>query len=417
MKHEPLFRQEVIEYRRRRLLGDVIVVQPLGQSILTAALTVSCFVGLAFLAAGTYSKTETVPGYLAPAGGIVQVYANRGGIVAGVSVHEDDVVTSGTPLVVLSLETAGTDGAVGEKFEIQTRARMAETDRQIDSAGTRFADDTQKLKARIRSIRSELASMDLRLSSEAEMLKLQQEDVRRYGELQRTGDGTYLELSRRRQLALTQESAIEAQQQQRQQRRSDLNDMEAELVALPTEYADKISKLRSLRSELQQSLAQLEINSAYQITAPVTGRIAALQATVGQNVGAQTPLAAIIPEASSLEATLLVPPRALGLIQVGQDVRVRIDAFPYQRFGALNGRVMQISKASYKPGELLAPVQYAQTVYRVIVELDRTHIAAYGEERPLTPGMTLTADVVTDRRHFIDWMLDPLRAIHNRTVG
>jgi len=65
-----------------------------------------------------------------------------------------------------------------------------------------------------------------------------------------------------------------------------------------------------------------------------------------------------------------------------------------------------------RPGELLAPIDFKDTVYRVVVTLDRTSVTAYGEQRALTPGMTLTADVVTDRRHFIDWVLDPLKAIH-----
>jgi len=417
MKSDALFRAEVIEHRRRRLMGEVILVQPLTQTMMTAALTLFSMIALSYLTTGTYARTEMVPGYLAPTGGLAQIYASHGGIVTEVSVHEGDFVAKDAPLVRLSLEMAGADGTLGDKLKRETRSRIAETDSQIAGADQHYVDDTQRLKSRIQSVRAELASLGQRLSSEVQTLTLLEDDVRRYAELQRTGDGTVLELNRRRQIALAEEGTIRQLEQQREQRYGDLKDAESQLAILPTDHAEKLSQLRSARSALEQSLAQLDVNSTYVITAPVKGRIASLQAEEGQAATGQAPLAALIPEGSGLEANLLVPSRSAGLIQVGQEVRIRVDAFPYQRFGMLIGHIQRLSKASYRPGELLAPIEFKDAVYRVIVALDRTSIAAYGEERPLTSGMTLTADVVTDRRHFIDWMLDPIRAAKSRTGG
>jgi len=384
---------------------------------MTAALTLFSVVGLTYLATGTYAKTETVQGYVAPTGGLAQIYAAHGGIVTDVPVHEGDYVEKGAPLVRLSLETAGTNGVLGDKLKAETASRIAETDRQIAGTNQRYDENTRRLQARILSIRSELVSLEQRLSSEAETLKLMEDDVTRYAELQRTGDGTLLELNRRKQMALTQTGTIRQLEQQREQRQGDLKEVEAQLTALPTDRAEKLSQLRNARSELEQSLAQLDINSAYVIPAPVAGRVASLQAEPGQAVIAQTPLAALVPEGSGLEANLLVPSRSVGFVQIGQEVRLRIDAFPYQRFGMMTGHIAQISKASYRPGELLAPIEVKETVYRVVVSFERNAVSAYGEDRALTPGMTLTADVVTDRRHFMDWLLDPIRAVRARGKG
>jgi membrane fusion protein len=409
-----LFRPEVMEHQRRRLMGEVILVQPMTQTVMTAALTLFSVAGLAFVVAGTYAKTETVQGYVAPTGGLAQIYATHGGIVTEVPVHEGDYVEKGTPLVRLSLETAGANGTLGDKLKSETKSRIAETNRQIVAVDQRFDEEALRLRAHVVGIRSELSILEQRLSSEAETLKLMEQDVSRYAELQKTGDGTLLELNRRKQMALSETGTIHQLEQQREQRQGDLKDAESQSQALPTDRAEKLSQLRNSRSELEQSLAQLDINSAYVIPAPVAGRVASLQAEPGQAVISQTPLAALVPEGSGLEANLLVPSRSAGLIQVGQEVRIRVDAFPYQRFGVLTGHVSQISRASFRPGELLAPIEVKDTVYRVVVTFERTSVTAYGEDRPLTPGMTLTADVVTDKRHFIDWVLDPLRAIRTR---
>ncbi|MCW0983628.1 HlyD family efflux transporter periplasmic adaptor subunit [Agrobacterium sp. BT-220-3] len=410
---EALFRTEAIEHRRR-LRGEVMIAQPVSHGVMTAILGVFVVVGATYLMTGTYARKETVQGYIAPTGGLAQLYATKGGIVTKVLVHEGDVVTQGQPMVELSLETTGADGQVGEKLRSETQARIQSIDTQITAAKARFDEEGRRLSARVEGLGGELASQEQRLESERRLQALQTDDAGRYAQLQIKGSGTRFELSRRQQQIFAQESVIHELERQKEQRQGDLNDARSQLAGLPAERDDKLAQLQGLRSELEQSLAQLQVNRAYVMVAPVAGRVAALQAQPGQTAVAQSPLAALVPAGSNLEANLLVPPRAAGLIQPGQEVRLRVDAFPYQRFGVVSGHVVQVSRATYREGELLAPIAFKDPVYRVTVSLERTSIAAYGEERPLTPGMTLIGDVITDRRHFTDWVLDPLKAIGSR---
>ncbi|NTG25127.1 HlyD family efflux transporter periplasmic adaptor subunit [Agrobacterium rhizogenes] len=410
---EALFRTEAMEHRRR-LRGEVMIAQPVSHGVMTAILGVFVVVGATYLMTGTYARKETVQGYVAPTGGLAQLYATKGGIVTRVLVHEGDVVTQGQPMVELSLETTGADGQVGEKLRLETQTRIQSIDTQMTAAKARFDEEGRRLSARVEGLGGELASQEQRLESERRLQALQTDDAGRYAQLQVKGSGTRFELSRRQQQILAQESVIHELERQKEQRQGDLNDARSQLAGLPAEQDDKLAQLQGLRSELEQSLAQLQVNRAYVMVAPVAGRVAALQAQPGQTAVAQSPLAALVPAGSNLEANLLVPPRAAGLIQPGQEVRLRVDAFPYQRFGVVSGHVVQVSRATYREGELLAPIAFKDPVYRVTVSLERTSIAAYGEERPLTPGMTLIGDVITDRRHFTDWVLDPLKAIGSR---
>jgi membrane fusion protein len=404
---------EAVEHRRR-LRGEVMIVQPVSHKVMTSVLGLIVVVGGAYLLSGTYARTETVQGYIAPTGGLAQVYATKGGTVTRVLVHEGDVVTQGQSLVELSLETAGADGPAGEKLRSETEGRIQAIDTQIAAAIARYDEDARRLTARAAALSEELASQDQRLLSERKLQALQVDDASRYAQLEARGSGTQFELSRRQQQVLTQEGSIYELKRQKASRTGDLRDTRSQLVSLPAERDDKLAQLRNARSELKQALAQLEVNRSYFMIAPVAGRVAVLQAQPGQTAVAQSPLMALVPAASSLEANLLLPPRAAGLIQPGQEVRLRVDSFPYQRFGAVTGHVVQISRATYREGELLAPIAFKDAVYRVTVSLERTSVAAYGEERPLAPGMTLIGDVITDRRHFTDWVLDPLRAIGSR---
>ncbi len=174
----------------------------------------------------------------------------------------------------------------------------------------------------------------------------------------------------------------------------------------------------SAQSNLQglfQQRSKIEGNSSYAIVAPVSGRVTSLQASVGSTVTGVVPLMILIPDGAQLRADIFVPSRAIGYVRPGQEVRLLYDAFPYQRFGSFAARVETISRQAIAGQETNAPFKIDEPVYRVIVVPDRQQVDAYGQRVALQPGMTLVADLVLDRRSFLDWILDPVRAVANRT--
>ena len=84
-------------------------------------------------------------------------------------------------------------------------------------------------------------------------------------------------------------------------------------------------------------------------SSPVAGRVAALPVAVGQPVSPGGTVAVVIPEGAKLEAELLAPSRAAGFIRPGQDVRLMLQAFPYQRFGTVKGEIKTISHHRARP--------------------------------------------------------------------
>jgi membrane fusion protein len=91
-----------------------------------------------------------------------------------------------------------------------------------------------------------------------------------------------------------------------------------------------------------------------------------------------------------------------------------VDAFPFQQYGVIQGQVREIARSALRPGEINAPIEFKEPVYRVRVALIGPGIRAYGVDKPLQPGMTLKADVITDKRTFMSWLLDPLLAARAR---
>jgi membrane fusion protein len=117
-----------------------------------------------------------------------------------------------------------------------------------------------------------------------------------------------------------------------------------------------------------------------------------------------------------LEAYLYVPSRAIGFIRPGQLVKVQFQAFPYQRFGTYNGRIIDVSDTILSPLELPIKMSLSEPVYRVAVELEQQTVTAYGEEVTLQAGMLLNADISVDTRNLMEWLLDPLYSLKERML-
>jgi membrane fusion protein len=197
-------------------------------------------------------------------------------------------------------------------------------------------------------------------------------------------------------------------------RTGETGDLARQRGALAPARASEASQLRSAKTQLETGLTELSVQDGYVIRAPVAGRVSSMNIRAGEAASPNAPLVSIAPSGSPMEAQILLPTRAAGFVSEGQAVRLMVDAFPFQQYGVIQGQVREVARSALRPGELNAPIEFKEPMYRVRVALTGPGITAYGVEKPLQPGMTLKADVITDKRTFMSWLLDPLLAARAR---
>ena len=185
---------------------------------------------------------------------------------------------------------------------------------------------------------------------------------------------------------------------------------------------DAARKGDEARQALAKAVSRLASTRLY---APIDGVVQQLSVTTyGQVVGAGQQLATLTPTDSALQVEALVANMDIGFVRVGQEVSVKLDAFPFTRFGALHGKVIAIAAAAVDeqqakrsfanattPGnepDSPAPGQTQSFVFPVTVAIDSNAMRVDGASIPLTPGMTATVDIKTESRRVIDYFLSPL---------
>ena len=135
------------------------------------------------------------------------------------------------------------------------------------------------------------------------------------------------------------------------------------------------------------------------VLAPADLVVGVIHAGSGQEVAAGQALVELLPARGKLEAQLRIPAAAIGFIESGQPVRLRYDAFPDRKFGRASGKIESVS---LKPA--------ADGFYRARVVLERDYVQAFGERIALRPGMSLTGEIVIERRSMLEWLFEPLHA-------
>jgi len=406
----PLFRSEVIEFERQnRQWGRVVPIQPPAVRLTVWFITVSVVAIVLLLSVTRYARKETVIGYLAPAAGTARIFAPQQGIVSAVHVEQGQRVEEGQPLLRVTVDQIAADGEDVNAAILVTLERQKQSlTRQIAAEGHRGNSERDRLTAQIRGAETELADISAQISIQRERIRVVEKLVNSGAQLAARGLVSELEQRRREEGLLEQKLSLNSLFQQLTARQNQLTETRFTLEQLSTVVADKVQQLYTTFSATEQRIAEVNGRRAYTVRAPIAGYVSSLQASVGQLADPRRLQLQIVPSDSTLRAELFIPARAIGFVEVGQEVKILYDAFPYQHYGTYRGQIVSVSQTTVTGNDIVVPVTLTGPAYRAIVALDRPYIDSYGKRVPLQPDMLLKADVILEKRTLVNWILNPL---------
>lgn len=120
---------------------------------------------------------------------------------------------------------------------------------------------------------------------------------------------------------------------------------------------------------------------------------------------------------------MLIPPSDIGFIEVGQEISIRYDAFPFEKYGQAKGYITSISKTTVNPSELLEiggvsiKDNVSSVFYLVDVSIENQYFSVDGSKKTLDTGMTLNADVILENRKLYQWLLEPLISLRKGIIN
>jgi membrane fusion protein, hemolysin D len=325
------------------------------------------------------------------------------------------------------------DGAVPEPFRLREEAVLRADLAQLSDA----------LKALDRQMAEKLATqkrLDMSIAFQNTLMDTLNQRVSTRQQAIDLNVGTKLDLYNAKEELEKSQAALASDQGQLIETDAAIRSVRSEKAKTISQFiADNENKLADAArkaDEARQALAKAEARLARtRLYAPTDGVVQQMAVTtVGQVVTTGQQLIVLTPIGGKLQVEALVANLDIGFVKLGQDAAIKVDAFPFTRFGALHGKVVKIASAAISeqdakrdlanatasanvaPEAPSAPGQPESFVFPVTVSLDETAMKIDNAMIPLTPGMTVTVEIKTDSRRVIDYLLSPLAKIGSEAL-
>jgi hemolysin D len=357
------------------------------------------------------NETEVVRGRINPSGTVQRIKAPADGIVSAVRVQEGQLVQRGQILVEV-----GTDELRADLRQIQ-----AELKGQISQLNQleQFKNQVMSgLERQDQQNQAQMAAADL--VPARKVIEVEWESRRLRNQAERA--------VRQAQQRLAAEKASYQRAQQQQQNNQPLAAFpldghdegkrtfsqpgESVLLKNQGQWQKLEGQITQMKTEVKQSESQakrinLEIRKRT-VRSPITGTIFELPIKKDKAfVQTGQLVAQIAPQNAPMIVRAQIPSANSGFLLVGQPVKLKFDAYPYQDYGTNSGRVRWIA-----PNSRLMTVGNAQTeVFDLEVTMDRPYLQAASKQILLTPGQSVSAEVIVRQRRIIDFLLDPFRKL------
>ena len=383
---------------------------------------------------GSIETVAVAQGRIIPGGRVKVIQPLEIGVIRAIHVEEGQHVKAGQLLIALDPTASGADRTRLQQEQMAAMTDLARLEAMLDNgpepvsafqppAGADPAlvamnralliDRLEEQRARqaaiaqeIQQRKAELTGIMTSIETLAGIIPLLAERVDKRQILADKGYGSKLLVLQLRQELQEHQGSLALEQNRRRE-------IEAAIAALEQRLAETVA---AFRAQLQQDMsaalqrrdaAAQELLKAEKrhrqrnLTAPVAGRVQQLQVhTLGGVVNPAEPLMVIVPDDSQLEIEAMVLNKDVGFVAVGQAVEIKVESFPFTKYGLIEGEVRQISADAVQDERL-------GLVYPARVVLKQTQILVGERWVDLAPGMSVTAEVKTGERRTIEFFLSP----------
>jgi type I secretion membrane fusion protein, hlyD family len=331
-----------------------------------------------------------------------EIQATDNGVVSELLVKEGDDVKKGDLLAILEEERAKAALDNSATKVAALRARVARLEAEIFDRPLNFPEEIQKYaeyvqnQTELYNRRRQAITQDV--ASLQKMLELAKRELAMNEPLLAHGDVSQADVIRlRRQVA-----DIEAQITNK--RNKYFEDAQTELTKTQEELESESEQLRDRAQVLEEK----------RLFAPVDGKVNNIAVTtIGGVVRSGDTIMQLLPTSSDLVVEAKVRPVDIAYVKEGQTASVKLDAYDYSIFGAMNGEVIYIS-----PDTLMEKTpQGDKPYYRVQIRIEGAQVAAREDEIIIKPGMTASVDIKAMERTVLSYLTKPITKTLSEGLG
>ncbi|HDL5200901.1 TPA: HlyD family efflux transporter periplasmic adaptor subunit [Mannheimia haemolytica] len=365
---------------------------------------------------GNYTRRETVVGELVMQSHPILLSAPKSGYISEnyIQPHQQ-VKKKGDPLVKITLDRITHSENINVNSILSLKSQIQATEQAITALYKNKSETINSLEKQIKNSQkiyqdkqSYLVEIEKSMNDYAELVK-------RYEKLLKVGHSSHDEVNIQKSRYFQQKSLFNELKQELIQLKSTQLSLENEIETRKTEFNNQIIRYEMQKSDLNIRLMEFESVSDIIVNASLDGKIESTSVTVGQIIKENDPLAQILPQnKGNYQLVMWVPNSAISFIKQGDEVNIRYEAFPFEKFGQFKGKITSISTLPASLQELSfyknLPVNLEQGIplYKILIELADQNVKYNDTSLYFMSGMKAEATLFLEKRKLYEWIFFPM---------
>ncbi|HEU0162264.1 MAG TPA: HlyD family type I secretion periplasmic adaptor subunit [Rhizomicrobium sp.] len=278
--------------------------------------------------------------------------------------------------------------------------------------------EIEQRESRLGQIDSQIRTGDAAMPGMRQQLGMAQRVVEMQDRLQRQRAAATLDVMRAQSGLIDSElrlkNIVGEREKLVQQRAETLQERQSFMEKWRSDHNQQLVKARQDLVEAAETLNKANrMQDFTEMRAPVDGVVQQVaDRSIGSVLREAETLVTLVPDGADLYVEGNVATRDISYIKLGDETRIKLEAYPFQRFGTAQGRVTEISPDAIQLGE----GEDARPVYRVQVRLSDDRGMLAGRGLRLRPGMVATAEIKTGTRTIASYILDPILRISDESL-
>lgn len=420
---------------------------------------------------GTIDIIAVAQGKVQPAGRVKLIQPLESGKVASINVENGSHVKAGEVLIEMDRRDATADEADAAATLAAWRAEALRRRAAIEAANhfplssnpaidwtddipvanrgreqqvlngdlAQLASTVAGLDAQTRQKQAEYDRLNATVQAQHDLIATLQQRVDMRSTLVKSGAGSKSAVIDAVETLQYQQTGLQTQMGQRAEAVANLQVLAQEqmktIAAFVADNGQKLAEAQRQADEFEQKLAKAHLKSGRMaLTSPIDGTVSGLSVTtVGQVISGGDELMRVVPADAKLEIECYLPNQDIGFVKPGQMAVVKVESFPFTRYGTLPAQVNRIAQdaiaqpdaqqaeadptKSNRQDKLFVGAQRVQNlVFPVTLTLADPTIIVEGQRVPLSPGMAVSVEIATGKRRILDYLFSPIAEVGSKAL-
>ena len=374
--------------------------------------------GIIFATFANIDETIQISGKLEPFGKTIDVKVPLGGVIKDILVNEGDLVEKNQ--LLLRLDTTAVKAnlkaleliksqisadVVLSKIQLGDEKNISElTENQkikLESLNKEYLSRVNASKNSVNQIKYQREALIESVKTQEEVLKIRENILDKLKPVIDIGGISKVQYLKEKQEVVQLRGRLASSRAELNKASSALaevkNRLENTIAATQIDFTTKIEENEKQIAQMEKQISEARVTLNYQeIKSPVDGLVFDLKAEApGFVVNSNNPILKIVP-VDDLVARLFISNKDIAFINENQRVKIRVDAYPYNEFGEIEGIIKSIGSDVLEPDN-----EFKYYRFPITVELENSYILKKGKKLPLLTGMSVSGNIVLRQRPLI----------------